>query len=140
MPPGPGGERSWAGEDVPSAPPRLLLDEHYPHWACEELTRRGIDAVSVQRDWPWLLGASDTDVLRAAVADSRVVLTEDLSTFPAAAVAVPDHLSVVYARSAVFPRTRRGSLALADSLATLLSDPPAGLGSAPLVWWLQVTA
>jgi len=116
---------------------RLLLDEHYPHSACEKLRRRGIDVVSVQRDWPWFLAASDTEVLRAAVADGRVVVTEDISTFPAAIAAIPDHLGVVYCRSHVFPRTGPGVARLVDSLVTLLAHPPSGLGSAPIVWWLQ---
>ena len=116
---------------------RLLLDEHYPHWACEDLRRRGLDTASIQQDWPWLLGASDTDVLTAAVVDGRVVVTEDVSTFPAAVDAVPDHRGVVYCRWNVFPRTRAGIARLVDALAELASDPPAGLGSAPVVWWLK---
>ena len=117
-------------------PFRLLMDEHYPHWACEELARRHIDAICVQKDWPWLQGASDVDVLNAAVADSRIVVTEDVSTFPAAIAAMPNHMGVIYCRWNVFPRTRAGIGRLVEALAGLAHDPPAGLGSAPVAWWL----
>jgi len=116
---------------------RLLLDEHYPNWACRHLVSRGIDAVSIQEDWPWLLGASDVDVLSAAVAERRIVVTEDVSTFPAAIAVVPDHVGVVYCRWNVFPRTRAGVSDLIASLVSLNANPPVGLGQAPVVWWLQ---
>ena len=119
-----------------SATFRLLMDEHYPHWACEELARRNIDAICVQKDWPWLQGASDIDVLKAAVADRRIVVTEDVSTFPAATLAVPDHPGVIYCRWNVFPRTRAGITRLVEALADLADDPPSGLGFEPVVWWL----
>jgi len=119
---------------------RLLLDEHYPHWACAALRNRGIDAACIQEELPWLLGASDADVLRAAVADGRAVVTEDVSTFPAAIAMVPDHLGVIYCRWNTFPRTRAGISALVDALVALVADPPAGLGSTPTVWWLQPAA
>ena len=115
---------------------RLLLDEHYPHWACEALTRHGIDAVSIERDWPWLLSISDADVLRAAVADQRVVVTEDVSTFPAATALVPNHLGVIYCRAKAFPRTRPGINKLVEALVRLGEHPPSELGSSPIIWWL----
>ena len=119
------------------APIRLLLDEHYPGWAGAELRRRGIDAVSIQAEYPWLQGASDTAVLRAAVAERRVVVTEDVSTFPAAVIAVPNHVGIIYCRWDVFPRTRPGINHLVAALAALAADPPEGLGQAPVEWWLQ---
>jgi len=116
---------------------RLLLDEHYPRWAADALQTRGIDAISIQYDWSWLQSASDDEVLAAAVADGRVVVTEDVSTFPAALAKVPHHCGVIYCRWNIFPRTRPGITALADALAALAENPPVGLGSQPVVWWLQ---
>ncbi|MDR2565476.1 MAG: DUF5615 family PIN-like protein [Bifidobacteriaceae bacterium] len=115
---------------------RLLLDEHYPPALARLLRETGIDAVAITADRPLLMGAPDSEVLMAAVADGRVVVTEDVTTFPAAVKRVPGHLGIVYCRSRAFPRTRGGLQRLAASLQCLASDPPPGLGSAPLEWWL----
>jgi len=120
-----------------TTPLRLLLDEHYPAWAADDLCRRGLDTTSVQRDYPWLPGASDAAVRSTAVAEGRVVVTEDVSTFPAAVLAVPGHCGIVYCRWNVFPRTRSGTGRLVDALVALAQRPPHGLGTDPVEWWLQ---
>jgi hypothetical protein len=74
-------------------------------------------------------------VLEAAVAERRVVVTDDVCTFGAAAVLVPDHLGIVYCHYARFPRTRPGLERLREALVVLAADPPAGLGEQPVVWW-----
>ena len=64
-------------------------------------------------------------------------MTEDVSTFSAAASVVPDHVGIVYCHHSRFPRTRPGLEKLRKALSALASDPPAGLGKHPIVWWLS---
>lgn len=114
---------------------RFLLDEHYPVWLAEELVSDGIDAIALSTR-PELRGVDDRRVLETAVAEGRVVVTEDVTTFNIAIAAVPDHLGVVYCHHARFPRTRPGLNKLRKALVTLVENTPVGLGAHPLVWWL----
>ena len=116
---------------------RFLLDEHCPGWLAEDLTADGYDAVALTAHRPELRGADDGRVLAAAVAEGRVVVTEDVSTFSAAVAIVPDHLGVVYCHHSRYPRTRAGLETLRKALGALAADPPAGLGEHPLIWWLS---
>jgi hypothetical protein len=116
---------------------RLLLDEHYPPALARSLRELGIDAVAILDGQRRLIGAPDPDVLSAAVKDGRVVVTEDVSTFPIAASLVPAHLGIIYCRSRVFRRTPEGIPRLVSALHQLAADPPAGLGVEPIVWWLS---
>jgi hypothetical protein len=116
---------------------RFLLDEHYPGWLAEDLTADGIDAVALTAHRPGLRGVDDQRVLEAAVAERRVVVTEDVSTFSVAAALVPDHLGIVYCHHARFPRTRPGLERRRKALVVLAADPPAGLGEHPVAWWLD---
>jgi hypothetical protein len=115
---------------------RLLLDEHYPGWLADNLVADGVDAVALNAHRPGLRGGVDRRVLEAAVAERRVVVTEDVTTFSAAIALVPRHLGVVYCHHARFPRTRPGLDKLGKALAARAADPPPGLGEQPLVWWL----
>jgi hypothetical protein len=123
---------------MPSERPaiRFLLDEHYPAWLADELTADGIDTVALNTHRPELRGSDDRRVLEAAVAEGRVVITEDVTTFSAAIAAVPHHVGVVYCHHARFPRTRPGLNKLHKALVALVSTPPDGLGEHPIVWWL----
>ena len=67
---------------------RFLLDEHYPGWLADDLAADGVDAVALTARRPALRGADDARVLQAAVAEGRVVVTEDVSTFSTAAALV----------------------------------------------------
>jgi predicted nuclease of predicted toxin-antitoxin system len=116
---------------------RLLLDEHYPAWLAEELTADGIDTVALNAHRPELRGVDDRRVLEAAVAEGRVVVTEDVNTFNAAIALIPQHVGVVYCHHARFPRTRPGLNKLRKALVALAGEPPEGLGEDPLVWWLS---
>jgi len=118
-------------------PIRLLLDEHYPASLARTLSGAGIDTVAVVADRPALIGATDVEVLLTAVMEGRAVVTEDVATFPAAIAQVPDHRGVVYCRSQVFRRTPAGLVVIERALALLATDPPAGLGTAPIIWWLS---
>lgn len=123
---------------MPSERPtiRFLLDEHYPAWLADELTTDGVDAVALNTHRPELRGVDDRRVLGAAVAEGRVVVTEDVNTFSVAIALVPHHLGIVYCHHARFPRTKPGLAKLRKALGALAGDPPAGLGEHPLVWWL----
>ena len=116
---------------------RFLLDEHYPPALVTRLVERGVDAVGLLSDRPSLLGASDIAVLRQATAEGRVVVTEDVSTFPAAVREAPDHVGVAYCRSNLFHRDPPGLARLADALVALAADPPTGLGTQAVIWWLE---
>ncbi|MGD0685400.1 MAG: DUF5615 family PIN-like protein [Streptosporangiaceae bacterium] len=118
---------------------RFLLDEHYPGWLAVDLVADGIDAVALTAHRPGLRGVDDKRVLEVAVAERRVVVTEDVSTFGAAATLVPDHRGIVYCHHARFPRTRPGLERLRKALVALAADPPAGLGEHPIVWWLDAS-
>jgi hypothetical protein len=86
-----------------------------------------------------LRDVDDRGVLEAAVADGRVVVTEDVSTFGAAIALVPGHLGVLYCHHARYRRTTPGVGRLHRALLALSADPPAGLGQQPVVWWLPPT-
>ncbi|MDR0626662.1 MAG: DUF5615 family PIN-like protein [Bifidobacteriaceae bacterium] len=116
---------------------RLLLDEHYSPLLRDLLRARGVDAVALTHDRPELRGRPDDEVLALARNESRVVVTEDVTTFAAAIAAVPDHVGVIFCNHARFPRTRAGIHALAEALASLSEGPPEGLGSAPIALWLS---
>lgn len=118
-------------------PLRFLLDEHYPGWLADDLQADGLDAVALTADRPDLRGVDDTEVLRAAVSEHRVVVTEDVRTFGAAAAQIPEHAGMVFCHHRRFPRTRPGLQVLRTALVALSLDPPAGLGQHPITWWLE---
>lgn len=59
---------------------RLLLDEHISPDVAEQLRARGIDAVAVS-DRSELRGRDDLDLLEAAAAENRAVVTRNLRDF-----------------------------------------------------------
>jgi hypothetical protein len=115
---------------------RFLLDEHYPGWLADDLTAAGVDTVALALRRPELRGRDDRVVLEAAVAEGRVVVTEDVATFPAAIALVDDHVGVVDCHHRRFPRTRPGLDRLRQALEALVEDPPDGLGRDPVERWL----
>lgn len=76
-------------------------------------------------------------VLRAAMSEIRIVVTEDVATFAIAMSAVPEHSGVIFCHQARFPRTRPGLARLKTSLLRFTDDPPAGVGAPAFVWWLS---
>ena len=118
--------------------PRLLLDEHYPERLAAALRERGVDAVALVVAHPDLVGAPDDAVLRRAAAEARVVVTEDVSTFPRAARTVADHVGVVLCSPRRFPRTRASLPGLVDALVALVERQATyGPGDGPVVVWLE---
>ena len=61
---------------------RILLDEMLPGSIATQLRKRGVDAEAVVLR-PELLGASDADILSAAVADGRMLVTLNIGDFVA---------------------------------------------------------
>jgi len=115
---------------------RLLLDEHYPASLATNLSARGVDTQAViARDE--LRGRDDQTVLTAACEENRTVVTEDVTTFPAAMALVPEHCGVVFCESRRFPRTVGAPLALEEALAGFAMDPPAATRFPGFVWWLS---
>lgn len=119
---------------------RFLLDEHYPGWLADDLVADGFDVVALTAHRPGLRGVDDRRVLEAALAEGRIVVTEDVSTCSAAIALVPRHIGIVYCHHSRFPRTRPGLAKLRKTLGALAADPPAGLGEHPVVWWLADTS
>ena len=74
-------------------------------------------------------------MLAAAVAEGRIVVTEDVSTFGVAVTLVPHHVGIVYCHHSRFPRTRPGLEKLRKALVALVTDSPSGLGEHPVIWW-----
>ena len=108
---------------------RFLLDEHYPGWLAVQLTESGIDTAAViLRDD--LRGADDTTVLRAATAEQRIVVTEDVTTFWIAMTAVPEHAGVVFCHHRRFPRTRPGLARMGRALVAFAQAPPRAANTA----------
>ena len=97
---------------------RWMLDEMLPHAAAQILNERGHDAVCVTNTA--LRSARDEDVYSAAVAQDRIVVTEDESDYArilrqaldAGAPVVP----VVVVRKNRFPRGGAMPHGLADAL------------------------
>jgi predicted nuclease of predicted toxin-antitoxin system len=117
-------------------PIRFLLDEHYPGWLADALTAGAIDTAALTAHRPDLRGVDDRAVLEAAIAERRVVVTEDVATFGAAIALVGSHVGVVYCHHARFPRTKPGLERLRRALVALARNPPEGLGQHPVEWWL----
>jgi len=114
----------------------LLLDEHYPAWLAAHLVTRGVDASSVIGREE-LRGRSDTEVLTCAKREGRVVVTEDINTFPAAIDAVPNHAGVIFCDSRRFPRTASALLRLEDALCAFFETAPEASQYPGFVWWLS---
>ena len=121
---------------------KLLLDEMYAPSVAALLRDWGHDAVAVKerRD---LIGLSDEDLLRAATAEGRAVVTEDVYDFAALdrriSAAGQNHSGLVLAHARRFPRSvGNHERVLADALAAFLSEHSAILDDVEsFVWWLE---
>ncbi|MGO1837881.1 MAG: DUF5615 family PIN-like protein [Candidatus Microbacterium stercoravium] len=115
---------------------RFLLDEHYPARLARALTDRGVDARAVVAS-DALRGRDDTAVLRAATAENRTVVTEDVTTFSLAIAVTPLHSGVLFCHHERFPRFAVGVLRLEEALVAFAENPPRGIEGTPFVWWLD---
>jgi len=101
---------------------RLVLDEMYSDTISSELRKLGVDAISIH-DRPKLEGSSDEEVMRVAIAERRVLVTNNVRDY---APLVEEfglrgemHFGVVFTDDATFSRTRDGIGTLVQALAAL---------------------
>lgn len=103
---------------------RLLLDEHYNCAVAQELRRRGVDAVAIQRERPDLEGQDDDVVLRIAAAERRVVVTNNVRDFAPLVeefgLRGETHFGVIFTDDATFPRTHAGIGLIVRALAAFV--------------------
>jgi hypothetical protein len=107
---------------------RPLLDEHYNYTIAEELRRRGVDAVAIQKERPDLEGHEDDVVLRAATVEGRAVVTNNVRDY---ASLVEDfglrgetHFGVIFTDDTTFPRTHAGIGLIVRALAAFVEGAP----------------
>jgi hypothetical protein len=100
-------------------PDALLLDEMLSDVIAADLSSRGVDCRAVVGD-PLLRALSDLEVFDAALAENRVVVTNNIPDFEslrrardAAGGPVP---GLIYTSDFAFPRTRAYFSRLADAL------------------------
>lgn len=105
-----------------------MLDEHYNYAIAEELRRRGVDAVAIQKERPELEGQDDAVLLRRATLERRVVVTNNVRDY---ALLVEDfglrgetHFGVIFTDDATFPRTHAGIGMMVRALAAFVEGAP----------------
>ena len=121
---------------------KLLLDEMYAPSVAALLRDWGHDAIAV-KERPDLIRLPDEDLVRAATAEGRAVVTENVQDFAALDrrihAAAQRHSGLVLALARRFPRSARNhARVLADALAALLSEHGSRLDDAnSFLWWLE---
>ncbi|MDY7104440.1 MAG: DUF5615 family PIN-like protein [Actinomycetota bacterium] len=123
---------------------RLLLDEMHAPAVAEALRRRGHDVIAV-KERAELVGAPDDELLVAATAEHRAVVTENVKDFAAldrsAAARGTLHAGLVYTHPRRFRRGGPGHIDhLVAALDAFLRNEAAlleGVGS--FTWWLAPT-
>jgi len=117
---------------------RLLLDEHFSPRLADALRSMGHDAVAVV-ERPDLVGRPDGVIWRCALAEARVLVTQDLADFgPLAAASVGSgrHPGLVLVSSRTLPRSRDGIGRLASAVDSLAAEV-GGAGLDDRVTWLR---
>lgn len=106
---------------------RLLLDEMYPARLAVELRARGHDVVAV-KERPDLREQPDEAILRAAAAERRALLTENVGDFRGLverfAAEGERHYGVVLVSARSLPRSRRGRGTLLRGIESFLEVHP----------------
>ncbi len=101
-----------------------MLDEQYSSAIAQELRRRDVDAVAIQRERPDLEGQDDEAVLRTATRERRVVVTNNVRDFARLVEEVGlrggTHFGVIFTDDATFPRTHAGTGLIVRALAALV--------------------
>lgn len=120
---------------------KLLLDEMYPPVLAVQLVDRGHDVTAVNGD-PSLEGLADEEIVTAASADGRLVVTENVRDFVPIAQALIEagsaHGGIVFVPRNSFPRDRANIAATLGALGTaldaLLQHDPDTSGGAWTTW------
>ena len=120
---------------------KLVLAEMHAPTVADRLRSRGHDAIAV-KERADLIGLTDEDLLRAATADGRSIVTENVKDFAALhrsiSAAGHQHSGLVFTRPRRFPRSAGNHASvLGDSLALFLDEHGSMLGDVEsFVWWL----
>lgn len=119
---------------------KLLLDEHFSPEIARQLRHRGHDVVAA-RERTELHGLSDRELLGAASAERRAVVTENVADFVElhrqSILGVERHAGMVFTSPRQFPRTRRAIGRLVTALAALLDTRPQTDALRDQTWWLE---
>lgn len=106
---------------------RLLLDEMYPARLAVDLRARGHDVVAV-KERPDLREQADEAILRAAAAERRALLTENVGDFRVLverfAAEGERHYGVLLVSARSLPRSRRGRGPLLRGIESFLQLHP----------------
>jgi hypothetical protein len=108
----------------------------YPPAAAVQLRNQAVNAVAAKEQRE-LTGLSDDELLAAAFADRRVLVTENIKDF-AALTRTTEHVGIIYCHPRRFPRDAKRIRRLVEALVSLSDDVPPGLGRDPVDWWLEV--
>ncbi|MGH9243072.1 MAG: DUF5615 family PIN-like protein [Acidimicrobiales bacterium] len=121
---------------------KLLLDEMHAPAVAADLRGRGCDAVAV-KERPELIGISDHEVLVAATAEGRAVVTENVKDFAALAqrwaAAGEHHGGIVFTHPRRFRRAARNHVrVLSEALVQFIDKRSSALQKVEsFVWWLE---
>jgi hypothetical protein len=125
---------------VSGVPDPLLLDEMFSPALATELATRRVDCRAVVAD-PVLRALSDLEIFQAALAEGRVLVTNNVADFEslqrahqAAGNEVP---GLIYTSDLTFPRTKAYVVRLGAALAAAASPETARCGG---VLWLRPPA
>lgn len=117
---------------------KLLLDEHFSHKIAADLHSAGHDVVTVAQLGG--AGASDPSVLEIALAEGRVLVTNNARHFVPLvrlwAASGLDHAGVILTSDESMPRGKRGIGLFVRALAAILEEDPDDRGLANQVRWL----
>ncbi|MBI2169829.1 MAG: DUF5615 family PIN-like protein [Actinobacteria bacterium] len=121
---------------------KLLLDEMHAPAVASELRAHGYDAVAVKERLD-LIGVSDEELLVAATAEARTVVTENVKDFATLsrrrAAAGDHHAGLVFTHSRRFSRAARNYIqSLSHALIVFVDEHASRLDEAEsFVWWLE---
>ena len=121
---------------------KLLLDEMHAPAVAARMRHGGHDAVAV-KERADLTGLADEDLLRAATADRRAVVTENIKDFAVLHRRISasglSHSGMVFTHPRRFPRSARNHVpVLAEALSVFLAEHGPILDNVEsFVWWLE---
>jgi predicted nuclease of predicted toxin-antitoxin system len=119
---------------------RLLLDEQHDPAIAQSLRKQGFDVIAVAERQEWR-EIADADVLAAAVADRRAVVTEDVRDFTVLHRRCLEqgqtHYGIIFTSRTRLPRHRAGRRALLTALRSVLGTHESDDALRDQVIWLS---